>query len=462
MSNDETLFRSLGLKENTLKNIMSNQNTANALKLKECIKEASISNGCDASVGKLVFDIATSKEMENQNCKSNRSTLLQYVVQGKIKTVVQLAAAFEYCSQTESSSFDTNQFETSCGVGVVVTQQEISNVVDEVLNTHKDQIKQKGRDCLGTLYGEVNKRLPWADGKLRSKTLNEKFKAAVAASGFQAKPRTKKTKAKKAKPDEESKDSEDVVTIQKFIDKIESGRELDVAKNTESQLKQKHEALRKLKLEPNTFLARFPPEPNGFLHIGHCKAMTFNFTLAEKIGGNCYLRFDDTNPTTEKQLFIDNIIENVTWMGFKPWQVTYSSQYFDELYQLAVKMIKNGDAYVCHQSGEQIEAERRTFRGENPVPSPYRNRSVEENLKLFELMRVGYYAQGGAVLRMKGDYKSDNPNMWDHIAYRIMYDAHPKSGDSWCIYPTYDYTHCIVDSLEWITASCCTMEFENR
>merc|ERR1719361_122282 len=192
--------------------------------------------------------------------------------------------------------------------------------------------------------------------------------------------------------------------------------------------------------------------------------MTFNFTLASQHepNGFCYLRFDDTNPTTEKQEYIDNIIENVEWMGFKPWKITYSSQYFDDLYAFAIRMIKNGDAYVCHQSGDEIEAERKTFRAKKPKPSPYRNRTVEENLKLFELMRMGYYAEGEAVLRMKGDFNSPNPNMWDHVAYRIMFAEHPKSNDEWCIYPTYDFTHCTVDSLEWITASCCTLEFENR
>jgi len=200
----------------------------------------------------------------------------------------------------------------------------------------------------------------------------------------------------------------------------------------------------------------------GFLHIGHCKAMTFNFSLAMQQKGHCYLRFDDTNPTTEKQLYIDNIEENVKWMGFTPFKVTYSSQYFQALYEMALRMIRNGDAYVCHQSGPQMEAERRTFRAKKPVPSPYRDRSVEENLRMFELMRVGYFGEGEAVLRMKGDFNSPNPNMWDHVAYRIMFSEHPMSGDEWCVYPTYDFTHCIVDSLECITASCCTLEFENR
>eukprot|EP01083_Nonionella_stella_P207327 753311_1 len=212
------------------------------------------------------------------------------------------------------------------------------------------------------------------------------------------------------------------------MDKWLTGRELPVMKNTESQLAQKHDALRLLSFDSNVFLSRFPPEPNGFLHIGHCKAMTFNFTLADKQGGKCYLRFDDTNPTTEKQIFIDNIIENCLWMGFEPWKITYSSDYFEELYSLAIKMISNGNAYVCHQTGEEIEAERKTFRLRQPKPSPYRNRSISENLKLFELMRQGYFAEGEAVLRMKGDYNSPNPNMWDHIAYRIIYSSHPKSG----------------------------------
>merc|ERR1719204_1119110 len=226
---------------------------------------------------------------------------------------------------------------------------------------------------------------------------NAKFNAALAASGFDAKA-SKKQKSKKkkqkddAKNDEKTEEEEEVETMDKWL----TGRALDVAKNTESQSASKTAGLKALGLKAGAFLSRFPPEPNGFLHIGHCKAMTFNFTLADKQQGQCYLRFDDTNPTTEKQLFIDNIIGDVKWMGFKPWKVTYSSDYFDDLYQLALKMIRNGDAYVCHQTGDQIEAERKTFRAKQPVPSPYRNRSVEENLRLFELMRIGYYAEGEA------------------------------------------------------------------
>ena len=308
------------------------------------------------------------------------------------------------------------------------------------------------------MFKEIKQTQPWADGKLMSKIFNEKFKTALAASGYDEKSVKKKKNKKKNGEEKKNDDEEEVETMEKWL----TGRKLDVAINTESQLNQRNIALSKLSLDRKTFLSRFPPEPNGFLHIGHCKAMAFNFKMAEQQNGHCYLRFDDTNPTTEKQIYIDNIEENVKWMQFKPWKITYSSDYFQELYELAIKMIKNGDAYVCHQTGEQIEAERKTFRAKKPKPSPFRNRSVSENLKLFELMRCGYFGEGEAILRMKGDFNSPNPNMWDHIAYRIMFSSHPKAGNKWCIYPTYDYTHCIVDSLEWITASCCTLEFENR
>jgi len=453
---DDKLFRSIGLKAGALKNIHDNPSIGETLK--ECIAEARVNNGCDASVGKLIFDIATAKQMNNSNAKKHRATLLGYVVNGGIANTVQLSAAYKYLSSADN--FEKHAFEKQCGVGVVVTEAQITQTVDEVVNKYKAQLAAKGRGCLGAMYKEIRETLPWADGKMMNEIFQKKFNAALKASGFTQsdKKQNKSKNNKKEAKAEQKEEEEEVETMEKWL----TGRELEVAKNTESQLQQRELALTGKGLDKNIFLSRFPPEPNGFLHIGHCKAMTFNFTLAEKKKGECYLRFDDTNPTTEKQEFIDSIVENVKWMGFHPWKVTFSSDYFRELYEFAIKMIKNGDAYVCHQSPEQMEAERRSFRSKKPKPSPYRNRSVEENLHCFELMRCGYYAEGEAVLRMKGDYNSPNPNMWDHVAYRVMYAEHPKSGDKWCIYPTYDYTHCICDSIEWITASCCTLEFENR
>ena len=230
------------------------------------------------------------------------------------------------------------------------------------------------------------------------------------------------------------------------------------------------------------FRTRFPPEPNGYLHVGHAKAMNFNFgqaRIATELGfegGETVMRFDDTNPTAEKQEFIDSILDNVAWLGHKPAQITYSSDYFQQLYDLAIQLIQDGGAYVCHQSGEEIKASRdllRSYHGrglpadkKGPLPpgaaSPFRDRSVADNLKEFRKMAQGRYDEGAAFLRIKGDLLSENSSMWDLAAYRIMYHEHPKTGDAWCIYPTYDYTHCIVDSLENITHSLCTLEFAMR
>jgi len=245
------------------------------------------------------------------------------------------------------------------------------------------------------------------------------------------------------------------------------------AQNTSAQL-QAH-----LKATGGAVRTRFPPEPNGYLHIGHAKAMNFNFGQANiaraTIGGDTVMRFDDTNPTAEKQEFIDSILGSVEWLGHRPFKTTYSSDYFSELYHLAVALIRAGCAYVCHQTGEQIKSERMALRdyiarkakGERgtlptSASSPFRNRSVDVNLAMFERMKQGRFAEGEAVLRMKGDLHSDNSALWDPAAYRIMYHEHPRTRDSWCIYPTYDFTHCIVDSLENITHSLCTLEFEQR
>lgn len=204
-------------------------------------------------------------------------------------------------------------------------------------------------------------------------------------------------------------------------------------------------------------VTRFPPEPNGHLHIGHAKAMFMDFGVARKAGGACILRFDDTNPVAEKVEYMDSIQEMVRWLGHEPTRVTYSSDYFDRLYELAEELIDRGKAYVCHQTSAEMKAGR-----EAKADSPWRDRPVAENRRLFAAMGAGRYAEGAAVLRMKIDMASLNPCMQDPIAYRIKYAPHPHVGDAWCVYPSYDYTHCIVDSLEWVTHSLCTLEFEIR
>jgi len=209
-------------------------------------------------------------------------------------------------------------------------------------------------------------------------------------------------------------------------------------------------------------LTRFPPEPNGYLHIGHAKSICLNFSLAQEFGGACNLRFDDTNPEKEEDEFIASIQADVQWLGFQ-WHepVRFASNYFDQLYEWAVYLIKQGKAYVCHLSPDETRAHRGTLT-EAGKDSPYRNRSVEENLALFEKMKSGVLPEGACVLRAKIDMAAPNINLRDPTMYRIRHAQHHQTGDKWKIYPTYDYTHGQSDAIEGITHSICTLEFEDH
>jgi glutaminyl-tRNA synthetase len=209
-------------------------------------------------------------------------------------------------------------------------------------------------------------------------------------------------------------------------------------------------------------LTRFPPEPNGYLHVGHAMSICLNFGLAEEFGGQCNLRFDDTNPSKEEQEFVDSIKEDVQWLGFQ-WagDVRYASDYFDTFYEWAIHLVKAGKAYVCDLSAEEA-SEYRGWATKPGKESPYRNRSVEENLDLLERMKNGEFADGARVLRAKIDMASSNMNMRDPIMYRIRKQYHHQTGDKWCIYPSYDFAHGQEDAIEGITHSICTLEFLNN
>ncbi len=206
---------------------------------------------------------------------------------------------------------------------------------------------------------------------------------------------------------------------------------------------------------------RFPPEPNGYLHIGHAKSICLNFSTALKYGGKCNLRYDDTNPVKEDMEYVESIEADVRWLGFQWAERLWASDYFDKMYEAAVELIKQGKAYVCGLSAEEIKAYRGTLR-EPGKESPYRNQSIEENLKLFEEMKEGKYADGEKVLRAKIDMASPNMNMRDPVIYRIAHSEHHNTGDKWCIYPMYDFAHPIEDAIEGITHSICTLEFEDH
>ncbi len=209
-------------------------------------------------------------------------------------------------------------------------------------------------------------------------------------------------------------------------------------------------------------ITRFPPEPNGYLHIGHAKSICLNFGLAEKFGGECNLRFDDTNPAKEELEYVESIKRDVAWLGFRwPGEVRYASDYFDQFYDWALHLIREGKAYVCHLTAEQAK-EYRGWATQPGKPSPWRDRPVEENLADFEKMRAGEFDEGACVLRAKIDMASPNMNMRDPILYRIRKVSHHQTGDKWCIYPSYDFSHGQEDAIEGVTHSICTLEFADH
>jgi glutaminyl-tRNA synthetase len=206
---------------------------------------------------------------------------------------------------------------------------------------------------------------------------------------------------------------------------------------------------------------RFPPEPNGYLHIGHAKSICLNFGLADEFGGKTNLRFDDTNPEKEETEYVESIMDNVRWLGFEWEGLYYASDYFGQLHEWALKMIREGKAYVCDLNAEEV----RKYRGTLTEPgkaSPYRDRTVEENLDLFQRMKAGEFPDGSRTLRAKIDMASPNLNLRDPVMYRILHAEHHRTGDAWCIYPMYDYAHGQSDSIEGITHSICTLEFEDH
>lgn len=210
-----------------------------------------------------------------------------------------------------------------------------------------------------------------------------------------------------------------------------------------------------------TVVTRFPPEPNGYLHVGHAKSICLNFGLAEEFKGRCYLRFDDTNPLKEEDEFVHSIIDDVRWLGFDWCAMTHSSDYYQQLYDYAIRLIHQEQAYVDSLSMEEIRAYRGTLQ-EPGRESPYRNRSIQENLDLFTRMKAGEFPDGAHVLRARIDMQSGNLNMRDPVLYRIRHVAHQRTGTDWCIYPMYDYAHPLSDALEHITHSLCTLEFQDH
>jgi len=406
-----------------------------------------------------------------QGALKHRPLVAKYVMQDKVLKPAQASGILAYLKKLGPGELDVAALEEAGGVGVEVTAADIEAGVKALLDSERAQIEaERYKAPLHKLFAQLKVGpLQWGDGK----AVKDEFDAQVLAllgpktEADLAKPAKKKKEKKpaaeaaqksageaeaEAKPEDpyaflpKPEENHMVHTTVNFSD----GSVMRIA-NSPEQLKEH------LAATGGKVVTRFPPEPNGYLHIGHAKAMNIDFGMARRYGGVCYLRYDDTNPEAEKQEYIDHIQEIVRWLGWEPWKITYSSDYFQQLYDHAVRLIKAGKAYVCHQTGDEISAYR-----EKRMNSPWRDRPVAESLRIFEDMRRGLVDEGTATLRMKMDMQNVNFNMFDLIAYRIKFAEHPKAGDKWCVYPSYDFTHGLVDSIENISHSLCTLEFETR
>uniref|UniRef100_A0A8D0A3Z3 Glutamine--tRNA ligase n=1 Tax=Sander lucioperca TaxID=283035 RepID=A0A8D0A3Z3_SANLU len=421
MADTVALFTSIGLSEQKAKETLKNEALSSALK--DAIVQAQRvrgASGVDKAMGTLLYSMASRLKDTKR-----LAFLSDCIVQCKIITELQLAAALEFVKSHPQDPINQREFEEACGVGVVITPEQIEDGVESVIKKHKEQLlKERYHFNMGLLMGEARSALKWADGKV---VKNEVDMQVLHLLG----PKTEADLEKKPKVTHgENYKTEGYVVTPKTMDLLKKHMEI-----TGGQIR-----------------SRFPPEPNGILHIGHAKAINFNFGYAKANNGICFLRYDDTNPEKEEEKYFTGIKDMVEWLGYEPHAVTHASDNFQQLYDLAVDLIRRGHAYVCHQKGEELK-------GHNAPPSPWRDRPIEESLVLFERMKKGLFAEGEATLRMKMVMEDGK---MDPVAYRIKYTPHHRTGDEWCIYPTYDYTHCLCDSIENITHSLCTKEFQAR
>ncbi|KAK1231817.1 Glutaminyl-tRNA synthetase [Marasmius sp. AFHP31] len=449
------LFKSIGLTQ--AKAAEAAKSPKAAATLKNLIDKHSLTSreGVNDKTATLIAALAGQLAKVEVNDDAEKF-ILERILDGKLKSVDQVTAAVKYAST--HPTIDEAEFDKECGVGYSISPEELlSQVSDYITST-----SVSGWDKLGQTISGVKSvpTLRWAN-PLEIKNAVENAFVTTFGPKETSKPKAKEPASKPAKA---AKDTTKAVEATPSTSSVfEEGFLGALHKpggnpQIHPRLKEEH-----LAVTGGQVWTRFPPEPNGYLHIGHSKAIFVNFGYAAHHGGKCYLRYDDTNPEKEEAHYFDSILETVRWLGFEPWKITYSSDYFDKLYELAVELIKRDKAYVCHCTKDQIKFDRgdrgEGQKREKPRACSHRNRPVEESLSEFEKMKDGTYKPSEANLRMKQDLEDGNPQMWDLTAYRILETPHHRTKDKWRIYPTYDFTHCLVDSFENISHSLCTTEF---
>ncbi|KAJ3431948.1 glutamine--tRNA ligase [Anaeramoeba flamelloides] len=424
MEDSQKRFLGIKLNKKEVTKILKNKKLSSTLN--KVLDKAGVEDSCEKAIGVTLYKIACFKLQPFEVCEERRLIVVDYYMQGKLENNLKLTAALTYLKKIGKGEFVEEEFIKTSGIGVVIKEETIKETTKNYVEENKELDTFNMRNAIL----ELKRALLWVEPRIIKQNLDKYMKENNVQFS--------KAKGKKSK-------LENKVKKEKFSLPHENPL-------NDPKILKKH-----LKETGGKVMTRFPPEPNGFLHIGHGKAMTFNFGYAQKQNGHCYLRFDDTNPDKEKQEYIDSIIENVSWFGFKIYKITYTSDYYQNLYDYAIELIKRDLAYVCHQTSEEISLGRK-----NATNSPWRDRPIEESLKEFDLMTKGFYNEGEASLRLKMDMQNDNMCMRDLIAYRIKFKSHPRTGNKWCIYPSYDYSHCVIDSLENITHSLCTLEFQIR
>ncbi|XP_068758276.1 glutamine--tRNA ligase-like [Montipora capricornis] len=460
-----SLFQSIGLSEQKAKETVKNEVLSARLEsIINLAKEKSVGD-VEKSTGVLLFSLASSGVKEDWQVK----LITEYITSSKVTSSIQLTAAVDYMKANPVLPVDVASFEESCGVGVKITPDQVEDCVEELIKLHKEELlKKRYKFNVGMIMGKAREKLKWADGKAIKAEIDMQV---LDLLGPKTEEDMQKQKAvKDPKPSKEGKATKEVSSAV-VESQVNGDAEDEEANSIFGEASKFHKPGENFKtpgyvVTPNTLklmkehlertggrvLTRFPPEPNGILHIGHAKAINFNFGYARVHDGVCYLRYDDTNPEKEEEKFFTGILDMVKWLGFEPWKITHASDNFGKLYDFAVDLIKRGHAYVCHQEYEEIK-------GFNPPPSPWRDRPIEESLRLFEDMKKGKIDEGKATLRMKTTLEDGKV---DPVAYRIKFTPHHRTGSEWCVYPTYDFTHCLCDSLEDISHSLCTKEFQSR
>ncbi|KAF4620052.1 hypothetical protein D9613_005245 [Agrocybe pediades] len=443
-----TLFTSMGLTKAKASEAIKAPKSAAILK--EIIQShPDALTSLDEKQATLVYSFSVALSKSSSVDTQGRDYILSNILNADLKSVDQISAAVKYV-ESHPPPIDDADFKKECGVGFSISPEDLyAQVV-----SYATENAIAGWASLGSVVGSLKgtPALRWANPLEVKKTVDQVF-----LDKFGPKEASKpKAKEPKAAAQSKKEDAPTAATPKRSV--FEEGFLGQLHKPGENP--QIHPRLREAHLAATggQVWTRFPPEPNGYLHIGHSKAIFVNFGYAAHNGGKCYLRYDDTNPEKEEARYFESILEMVRWLGFEPWKITYSSDYFTELYELAVELIKRDKAYVCHCTQEEIKVDRGEKRGQ-PRACVHRNRPVEESLAEFEKMKNGHYRPKEANLRMKQDLNDGNPQMWDLTAYRVLDSPHHRTGDKWKIYPTYDFTHCLVDSMENISHSLCTTEF---